>query len=140
MGPGEALAIYPEGTRFTPAKRTRVLAKLRERGPSLALELAEQLQHTLSPLQKGPLALLAQNRGADLLVIGHTGLEVTGSLPALFRGGLIGKQVHIFIRHIPFAQLPNTAEGQAELLAQLWLEVDRFVAAPPLPETLASPI
>lgn len=128
MGRGEALVIYPEGTRFTPTKRTRVLARLRERGPSRALQLAEELQHTLPPLQKGPLALLAENRGADLLIIGHTGLEVTGSLPALFGGGLIGQTVHVFLRHIPFAELPQDPDAQAELLAALWREVDQFIA------------
>jgi 1-acyl-sn-glycerol-3-phosphate acyltransferase len=58
LGSGDALVIYPEGTRFTAAKRARILTRLREQGPADTLALADSLTQTLPPLQRGPLRLL----------------------------------------------------------------------------------
>jgi 1-acyl-sn-glycerol-3-phosphate acyltransferase len=57
LGSGDALVIYPEGTRFTAAKRARILTRLREQGPADTLALADSLTQTLPPLQRGPLRL-----------------------------------------------------------------------------------
>lgn len=129
IGPGEALVIYPEGTRFSAGKRARTLQRLADRGGSsaAALQLASELERTLSPLRAGPLALLQHNPGADLLVIGHTGLEPAGSLGSLFRGGLIGARVRLRLWRVPYDDLPRTESGQAALLADLWRQVDRFI-------------
>ncbi len=126
MGPGEALVIFPEGTRFTPKKRAQGLARLRAKGPSGALALAESLSSTLSPLRQGPLALLAQNPGADLCVVAHRGLEGAGTFADLVDGGLCGREVRIRIAHLRFEELPRDAEGQARLLTTLWRDVDAF--------------
>lgn len=126
MTPSDALIIYPEGTRFTPERRARALARLEAEGE--ALSLARSLTNTLSPLRAGPLALLAQNKGADLVVVGHTGLEPAGSFEDLVRGGLVGNAVEVCITTVPASELPADPEGQAALLARLWIEVDRFIA------------
>jgi len=76
----------PEGTRFTSEKRASRIERLRARGPSEDLALAEELRYTLSPLRRGALSLLARNPGCDLLVIAHTGLERPVSFGSLCRG------------------------------------------------------
>lgn len=123
----DALVIYPEGTRFTAGKRQRILQRLREHGPADALALAESLQHTLPPLQRGPLRLLEQNRCADLLLIGHAGLEPVGSLAEMLRGELIGQNVRVRLEYIPFASLPTDPIAQRQFLAEKWKAMDEFI-------------
>ncbi len=124
----DAVVIFPEGTRFSERKRRDLLAQLATRGPSPALELTESLQHTLSPLRKGPLALLEKNPGCDLLVIAHRGLERATSFAAFTRGTLVGANIGVRIFHIPFEELPKDVEEQKQLLTTLWRDVDRFAA------------
>lgn len=128
MGSGDALVIYPEGTRYSAKKREQALARLRDKGPSPALTLAEELGHTLSPLRAGPLALLERNRGADLLVLAHRGLEGFASLASLTSGALVGGELRVKLLYTCFADLPRDAAGQRRRLAELWREVDRFAA------------
>lgn len=130
LTPSDAIVIYPEGTRFTEDKRARGIKKLEEHGAPAASELAlaRSLTRTLSPLRAGPLALLAENAGASLLVVGHTGLEPAGTFNDLTSGGLVGNTVHVCVRSVPFAEVPRDPEKQARLLADLWSYVDRFIA------------
>lgn len=128
LGSHDAVVIFPEGTRFSERKRSEVLTQLRARGPSPALELAESLQYTLSPLRKGALALLEKNPGCDLVVIAHRGLEQATSFAAFTRGTLVGAHVKVQLVHVPFDELPKDADGRTHLLAQLWRDVDRFAA------------
>lgn len=133
LGPSDAVVIFPEGTRFTPGRRQRLIERLRERGPAELLSLAEELQLTLPPLRAGALALLEKNPGADLLVIGHTGLDAASSLAGLSRGATVGARLRVLVRHVPFERLPAVAEERAALLADLWREVDRFAQFASLP-------
>lgn len=138
MDAGDAFVIFPEGTRFTPKKRLASIARLAARGSSSAASLAEELTHTLSPLRRGPLAVLAKNPGADLLVIAHAGLEAAVSLASFTSGTLVRATLRVRLRHVPFAHIPADADGRARLLADLWREVDRF-AADPTHENAAAP-
>lgn len=123
----DALVIYPEGTRFSPTKRARILERLQKHGPPDSYALAASLTHTLPPLQRGPLELLRTNPSADLLLIGHVGLDAAGSLAELLRGDLFGQTVRIITEHIPFAQLPTDPVEQRAFLAAKWREIDAFV-------------
>jgi 1-acyl-sn-glycerol-3-phosphate acyltransferase len=124
----DAVIVYPEGTRFSRAKREHVIARLASHGPSPALDLARELQNTLPPLRKGSLALLANNPAADLLVLAHVGLEATATLASLVDGSLVGSEIRVRARRVPFAAIPTDPEGQQRFLADLWRDVDRFVA------------
>lgn len=127
MTSGDALVIYPEGTRFTPRKREHIVSRLQRHGPTDALALAEQLRHTLPPLQRGPLELLQKNQQADLVIMAHAGLEAAGSLRELLAGALIGQDVFLHFEHIPFAQIPTDPAAQRQFLAQKWLAVDAWI-------------
>jgi 1-acyl-sn-glycerol-3-phosphate acyltransferase len=58
LGPGEGVLIYPEGTRFSPAKRDRAIAEIEARGDRALADRARALRHVLPPRPGGPLALL----------------------------------------------------------------------------------
>jgi 1-acyl-sn-glycerol-3-phosphate acyltransferase len=135
----DAIIIFPEGTRFSERKRRDVLAQLVIHGPSPTLEMAESLQHTLSPLRKGALALLEKNPGCDLLVVAHRGLESATSFAGLVHGTLVGTNVGVRIFHIPFEELPKDVDGQKRLLSDIWRKVDRFAAGDEPPERRSLP-
>lgn len=134
LGPRDAVVIFPEGTRFTPARRQRLLERMQARlaepgtaaGTAAELALATELQQTLSPLRAGALALLAENPGADLLVIAHAGFEAATTMAGFLAGATVGARARVRLIHRRFEELPRDPDGQARLLADLWRQVDQF--------------
>jgi len=127
----EGVLIYPEGTRFTPAKRERALARLAE-GPATEpalLARARALTNLLPPRLGGPLALLESNPGADVLFCAHTGFEGTRSLADLMAGGLVGTTVRVRLWRVPFAEIPRTRSAMASWLYDHWARMDAWIAA-----------
>lgn len=118
-----AALIYPEGTRFSPAKLAAAEARLRGR-PELSA-FAGQFRHVLPPRLGGPLALLDAAPGVDLLLLEHAGFEPAASFGELWRGGLVGRAVRARFRRVPAADVPEA--GREEWLLRLWLETDRWV-------------
>lgn len=128
LGPGDAVLIYPEGTRFTPARRAAALERLAaSRRPHL-VERARRLEHVLPPRLGGALALLEAS-DADVLFFAHTGLEGTARLADLLAGGLIGARVRVALWRVPRAEVPTCAERRAEWLHDQWDRLDGWVGA-----------
>jgi hypothetical protein len=126
LGPTDGVLIYPEGTRFTRAKRARALARLTERSPEL-VPLAARLRHVLPPHLGGPLGLLERERDADVVFCAHVGLEAAGSPRELLRGTLVGSAVHVRFWRIPRSEVPvDRADRIAWLYAQ-WQRVDDWI-------------
>jgi 1-acyl-sn-glycerol-3-phosphate acyltransferase len=129
IGEGDGVLIFPEGTRFTPEKRRRVLERLRERGESALAARAEKLEYVLPPKPAGTLALLEHNPGADALFCVHTGLEGAGSFSDLWRGAIVGKVVRVHFWRVPYREIPVDRDQRIEWLFQHWTRVDEWVAA-----------
>lgn len=131
LGPSDGVVIYPEGTRFTPAKRERVLAKLRaSRAPDLALR-AERLGHVLPPRLGGALALLDAARGADAVFCAHTGFERAGTFWDLWNGGLVGAEIRARFWRVPYAEIPTDRERRIGWLFDHWERIDAWIARTP---------
>lgn len=129
LGPAQGVVIYPEGTRFSPARRERVLRSLEQGGlPIAALERARALQHVLPPRPGGVLGLLAACPAADVLLVAHTGLEGARTLGSLWRGELIGRTVRVRLWRIPAWELPAGREPQTAWLNGQWERVDAWLA------------
>lgn len=129
LGPQDGVLIYPEGTRFSPAKRERVVARLRGALPARLQAHAERLRHTLPPRLGGVLGLLEKNPGADVVFCAHTGFEGAASVRDLLAGALIGRQVRVAFWRVPFASIPRDADGRAEWLYAHWRRIDDWVDA-----------
>jgi 1-acyl-sn-glycerol-3-phosphate acyltransferase len=127
LGPGEALVLYPEGTRFSAAKRERVLARLRERADPDFVARAERLGHVLPPRLGGPLACLEGAPGADCVFCAHTGFEGAARFSELWRGGLTGRRVRVRFWRVPRAGIPASRSGRIDWLLGQWERVDAFV-------------
>jgi len=124
LGPEDGVLIYPEGTRFTEPKRRRILARLRERGQTETLEVAETLRHTLPPKAGGPLALFEAAPDADVVLCMHTGFEAAATLAEIWSGSLVGRRIRIRCVRIPAHTIPADA---STWLLERWQEVDEFV-------------
>lgn len=124
MGPGEALLIYPEGTRFSPKKRLEALEKLAAMDAPL-LEQARQLRHVLPPRLGGPLALLEQ--GLDVVIMAHVGLERLAHFNDLWRGGLVKRSLHLKFWRVSAEQIPSSREERARWLYEQWRQIDEWI-------------
>ena len=120
--------IYPEGTRFSPAKRAAILARLRERGDTENLARAERWPNLLPPRPAGTLALLEANPGRDLLFCAHTGFEGSADFARLFNGGWLDTIVRMRFWRVPYAEIPTDPDGRRAFLNDAWDRMSREVA------------
>ncbi len=126
LGPRDAVVIFPEGTRFTEAKRTRALAALAGRD-ELAHANARRLRHLLPPHPAGPLHLLDRAPVADVAFCAHTGLEGANHLRDLVDGSLVGATVRIRWWRVARADIPRDAAARVAWLRQWWERLDAWI-------------
>lgn len=120
----EGVLIYPEGTRFTPARRDRVLAGLGERDTGLA-ERARRLRRVLPPRPGGSAGLLES--GHDVVIAAHTGLEPLATIPDAWSGRIVGSHLRIRFQRFDGKTIPQTRRGRVDWLFDRWEEVDAWV-------------
>lgn len=114
----EMVVIFPEGTRFSEAKRQRRIDEL----TGLERERAQALRHTLLPRPDGTLALLRS--AVDVVVLGHTGFETLQSAAGLVDGSLVGREIRVRLWHISAEDVEPTEAWLYERWRILdeWLE------------------
>jgi 1-acyl-sn-glycerol-3-phosphate acyltransferase len=127
LSPGEGVLIYPEGTRFSPAKRERVLARLERSADPERLARVRRLRHVLPPRLGGPLALLDAAPDADVLLVAHVGFDGISHFRDAWSGSLIGRTVRVQAWHIPRSAVPCDREEQIDWLDGLWERVDAWI-------------
>lgn len=123
----EGVLIYPEGTRFSPAKLERALMKLAETADADLLECARRLRHVLPPKLGGPIALLQRNRETDLVLLGHCGFEGIESLADLLNGALIGRAVNVRFWRIRRSDIPIDPTALRHWLLDMWRQIDEWI-------------
>jgi 1-acyl-sn-glycerol-3-phosphate acyltransferase len=138
LGPGDGVLIYPEGTRFTPEKRARVLERLRAAGDSELLAQAERLEHVLPPRLGGALALL--DTGVDVVFGAHTGFEGAGGFRDLWSGALVGRVIRAQFWRVPAAEIPAGREERIRWLFAHWARIDAWIGAQREPAGPAGPV
>ena len=126
MGPDEAVLLYPEGTRYTPAKLARAQEALAEREANVA-PLAARLSNVLPPRLGGPLALLDEARGLDVVFCAHVGLDGFEHIRDIWGGGLVGAAIRVGFWRVPADEIPLGEEERTEWLYAQWQAVDDWV-------------
>jgi 1-acyl-sn-glycerol-3-phosphate acyltransferase len=126
LGAHDGVLIYPEGTRFTPAKRERAVARLRESG-SPRLSLAERLRHVLPPRLGGVLGLLDADPSVDVVFCAHVGFEGTATAGAVLRGALVNRVIRVKLWRVASADIPRDNEGRARWLYEQWQRLDDWI-------------
>lgn len=123
----QVAVIFPEGSRVSPTKRDKELARLRTRNPVRAARM-ETLRNLLPPKSAGAAALLSSVPGADVLVMWHTGFDgldtFRGILERLRDGRPRARMVVTRWRRDEV----DRAGAFAEWLDERWLEMDDMVA------------
>ncbi|HEU4429578.1 MAG TPA: 1-acyl-sn-glycerol-3-phosphate acyltransferase [Myxococcota bacterium] len=128
LGGREGVIVFPEGTRFSEAKRSEALARIRESGDAARLARAEQLKHVLPPRSRGPLAVLDAAKSADVIFLAHRGFDGAVGALDLLRGRLIGRAVELKTWRVPRAQVPAEREACLAWLDAEWARVDAWIA------------
>jgi len=131
LAPREGVLIYPEGTRFSEAKRVRAIESLAEHWPDLA-DRARNFRNVLPPRTAGVHELLEQApEDCDVVFCAHVGLEGVMQPWDVLRGGLAGQTVRIRFWGMPANELPKDEIDRRHWLFAQWSEVDRFVGDTP---------
>jgi 1-acyl-sn-glycerol-3-phosphate acyltransferase len=126
LEPNGAAIIFPEGHFLTAARRERALARLAETDPALA-ERAARLRHLLPPRPAGTLALLETATEADVVVLGHIGLEGFGRLRDVAQHLPIEAPVNVGAWRVAAADIPTEADARVEWLWQQWERLDAWI-------------
>jgi 1-acyl-sn-glycerol-3-phosphate acyltransferase len=127
LGPRDGVAIFPEGTRFTEAKRTRILEKLEASGDRDLYERTRALTHVLPPRLGGPIGLLEAAEGVDALFCAHVGFDGIQSFRRFLGGGLVNRTVVLTFWIVPGAEVPRDRDARIEWLFQQWQRVDDWI-------------
>ncbi|MEU3370472.1 hypothetical protein ABZ734_08315 [Streptomyces sp. NPDC006660] len=130
LGGGDAAVILPEGTNFSARRRRARIAYLRRSGRHDLAAAAEAMPCVLPPLARGAAALLAAAPTAQVLVVGHTGLEDV--LPWRLGGGYPARTdaaVHVAWGTYEAAEVPRDRDGFETWLYERWAELDAWVLA-----------
>jgi len=138
LGPRDGVIIYPEGTRFTEAKREMIIEQLERKGETYLCEKARMLKNVLPPRLGGALTLLDRNDAADVVFCAHFGFDGVVDLRDFLRGSLVGRIVKVRFWRVPFASIPATREGRMEWLFENWRRVDEWVGRQKASEPLAA--
>jgi len=125
-GPDEALVIFPEGTRWTAAKRAQVQARLAEKDPQLADEMAGRLR-TMPPRPSGTLALLGGAPQADVVTLAYVGLDGLAGPKEALSAAPLAEPVVVGLWRTPRSEVPDDADGQSRWLRDEWGRVDDWV-------------
>ncbi|MEV6553847.1 hypothetical protein AB0M57_34900 [Streptomyces sp. NPDC051597] len=139
LGPDDVLAFFPEGAHMTAARRRTVLATLHRSDPARAA-WARDLRHVLPPVPSGAARVLALAVDADVVVVGHTGLEDPLSCLTDLGYPVTGhRRVHLRWWHTPAADVPREPAAAAAWLDQQWGAMDAWISRVRAPAAAPAP-
>lgn len=124
MPDSDGVLIYPEGTRYSEAKRLKYTEKLAQRGDATGT-IALTYRRVLPPRPTGTLAMLGA-RPLDVVVLAHRGLEGFADIRDIWSGGLVGSNVEIHFGRIPNSQIPADEADRELWLFTTWADVDAW--------------
>lgn len=125
----DCLVIYMEGTRFSDAKRQRVLKLLADKGDTEALQRAEAWPDLLPIRPAGALALMNGAPNKDLLFLAHSGFEGSANFANLFNGSWMNTDVRLRFWRIKAEDIPADEQQRRTLLFSQWDAMQETVAS-----------
>jgi 1-acyl-sn-glycerol-3-phosphate acyltransferase len=125
LGEREGVLIYPEGSRFSPARREQVLARLRRTATPADLSRFDRWRDVLPPRLGGALGILAANPGRDLVFCAHVGFEGSSHFRTLINGSWAHARIRIGFWRVPYADIPSTPEMRKIFLYDQWDRVQQ---------------
>jgi len=130
--PDSALIIFPEGTYATSRNRSRVIASLQRKVgsgelPTEVVAYAERLDHLLPPKPAGTLSLLAHRPEADVVILGHVGLEDMADLQGFRRQLPLRRPITVRYWVHARSNVPIHPHDREEWLRRQWVELDQWI-------------
>lgn len=119
--------IYPEGTRFSPRKLAAAREGLRERGRTVLANIARGYRSVMPPKLAGPLSLLEEAPGTDVVFLDQQGFEGAADFREFWLGALVHKTIRVRLRRVRAMDIPP--KNRDVWLFEQWLETDRFVSS-----------
>jgi len=124
---GDAVLIYPEGTRFLPETLAKIKRKFKATKPEL-YPYCERLTNVLPPRLGGPFALLDGAPDADVVFVTYSGLEGFDTAKSMLSGSVVGKTVRMGMWRVPAAEMRRDSEGRVEWIYTHWTRVGELAA------------
>jgi 1-acyl-sn-glycerol-3-phosphate acyltransferase len=123
----DALVIFPEGGNFTPRRRTRAIGKLRDAGLEEYATRAAEMKQLLPPKPAGVLAAVAAAPNAEIVLVGHSGLEGMDGIRDVWAGLRMDITVRTKIWAEPVAELPTDRRRLEAWLYDRWAEMNGWL-------------
>ncbi len=127
LGPRDALVIFPEGRNFTAQRRLRSIERLEELGRHREADEARQMRHVLTPRSGGALSAINAQPDADVVFVGHTGLENLSSVVDLWRGLPMDARVKAKVWRAPRGSAPKSRDAATTWLLGWWRMIDAWI-------------
>jgi 1-acyl-sn-glycerol-3-phosphate acyltransferase len=146
LGPDGALVIFPEGGNWTPGRWRRGIQRLERQGQADLADRARDMPHLLPPRTGGVLAALAACPSADVIFVGHAGLDQLASVADVWRSLPMDHVIEARWWRVPAEEVPRSAghEAQVRWLYDWWARIDAWISQntpqpgrAPVDETLA---
>ncbi len=127
LGPGEAVVIFPEGTRASAGRRRAALAEREAAGDAAGAARIAALTHLLPPHLSGVETLLEAAPTADVVLLAHVGFDGVVSWADMRSGKLVGRTVRVHLERVPRAEIPASAAARRAWLDARWRQMDAWV-------------
>jgi 1-acyl-sn-glycerol-3-phosphate acyltransferase len=123
----DAFVIFPEGGNFTPRRRLRAIARLRDRGLGHLAVRAEHLRNVLPPKPGGLLAAIDAAPDAGVIFVAHTGLDRMITVADVWRELPMDKRLIMRFWSIPPEDVPIGEEARIVWLYDWWARIDAWI-------------
>jgi 1-acyl-sn-glycerol-3-phosphate acyltransferase len=127
LEPGDALVIFPEGGNFTPERWERAVQRLRRLGFTAMARKAERMRNVLPPRPGGVLAVLDTVPDADVVLVGHTGVDHLRTVGDVWRELPMDKTIRMRWWRQPASGLPADGDARIEWLFAWWARIDAWI-------------
>lgn len=129
LAPKDALLIFPEGENWTPSRRARLIARLRQAGQDARLRQAERLRNVLPPKTRGAIATLMTRPDADVMIVAHAGLGRLTGARAIYDALPFDRPFLVHTWTYAADQVPREPAGIEGWLEARWAEIDAWVSS-----------
>jgi 1-acyl-sn-glycerol-3-phosphate acyltransferase len=127
IGPGDVILLFPEGSNWTPQRRSRAIGHLRRQKRSDAVRAAELMSHVLPARPTGVLAFLESRPDLPVVIAAHAGLDKVVSLPDAWAAIPVREAMRV--RLWPATPAPAERHARLAWLRSEWAVVDEWVDA-----------
>lgn len=123
----DALVIFPEGGQVSARRRRSRIERFRAAGREDLAERAEGLRHVMPPQPGGVHAALTTATGADMVFIGHTGLDQLITIGDIWRELPMDKRITMRAWRVPASGIPADRDAQADWLFSWFERIDAWI-------------